>query len=71
MEVMGPELDPEWEQEDADGEDDEDEDHSDYYHIDPNQVQDDKREGEGSGQVFKPITLPDKDDQVNNCTIQL
>ena len=66
-EVMGPELDPEWEQEDADNEDGEEEDHADYYHIDPNQVQADKREGEGSGQVFKPITLPDKDDQVKNA----
>ena len=32
-EVMGPELDPEWEQEDADGEDEEDEDHLSLIHI--------------------------------------
>ena len=70
MEAMGPELDPEWEQEDADGEDEEDEDHSDYYHLDPNQVQDDTRGAEGSGQqVFKPVILPEKDDQVANAKL--
>ena len=70
VEAMGPELDPEWEQEDADGEDEEDEDHSDYYHLDPNQVQDDTRGAEGSGQqVFKPVILPEKDDQVANAKL--
>ena len=69
-EVMGADLDPEMEQEVADGEEEEEEDHPDYYHIDTIQVQDDPSGGAGPRQVFKAIVLPDKHEQVNLCTIQ-
>ena len=65
-EVMGADLDPEMEQEVADGEEEEDEDHPDYYHIDTAQVQDVENDRAGPRQVFKAIVLPDKDDQVTN-----
>ena len=64
-EVMGADLDPEMEQEVADGEEEEEEDHPDYYHIDTIQVQDDPHGGAGPRQVFKAIVLPDKHEQVN------
>ena len=60
---MGADLDPEMEQEIADL-DDLEEEHPDYYHIDPDQL-DDKSVGEvRPRRVFKKIALPDKDAQV-------
>ena len=70
-EVMGADLDPEMEQEIADGDEEEEEDHPDYYHIDTMQVQDDPSGGEVPRQVFKAIALPDKHLQVSLCTIGL
>ena len=63
-EKMGADLDPEMEQEIADGDDLDDEEHPDYYHIDPNQLEanpDDRTHARG---VFKTIVLPSKDLQV-------
>ena len=60
---MGADLDPEMEQEIADGDDLEDEEHPDYYHIDPDQL-DGKPDDYGSRRIFKTIVLPDKDVQV-------
>ena len=65
-EVMGADLDPEMEQEVADGKEEDDEDHPDYYHIDTAQVKDVENDGAGPRQVFKAIVLPDKDDQVTD-----
>ena len=63
---MGADLDPEMEQEIADLEDLEDEEHPDFYHIDPDQL-DNNHDGEGgSRKVFKAIALPSKDAQVLN-----
>ena len=62
-EVMGAELDPEMEQEAADGDEEEDEEHPDYYHIDTDQVEN-GGDGEKRRQIFKAIVLPDKDAQV-------
>ena len=63
-EKMGPDLDPENEQEIADLDDLEEEEHPDFYHIDPDQL-DDHPEGEvGPRRVFKKITLPSRDAQV-------
>ena len=70
-EVMGADLDPEMEQEVADGDEEEEEDHPHYYHIDTNQVQDYPSGGTEPRQVFKAIVLPDKHEQVNICTIEL
>ena len=60
---MGADLDPEMEQEIADGDDLEDEEHPDYYHIDPDQL-DGKPDDYSSRRIFKTIVLPDKDVQV-------
>ena len=65
-EKVGPDLDPENEQEIADLDDLDDEEHPDYYHIDPEQL-DDQPDGEvRPRRVFKKITLPDRDVQVKN-----
>ena len=63
-EKMGPDLDPENEQEIADFDDIEDEEHPDYYHIDPDELDDSHRGGATPRSVFKKITLPDRDAQV-------
>ena len=68
-EMMGADLDPEMEQEVADGKEEEEEDHPDYYHIDTAQVQDTDG-GERPRQMFKAIVLPDKEDQVNRYIFQ-
>ena len=65
-EKVGPDLDPENEQEIADQDDLDDEEHPDYYHIDPEQL-DDHPDPDGEvrpRRVFKKITLPDRDAQV-------
>ena len=63
-EKVGPDLDPENEQEIADLDDLDDEEHPDYYHIDPEQL-DDHPDGEvRPRRVFNKITLPDRDVQV-------
>ena len=65
-EQMGADLDPEMEQEIADLDDLEDEEHPDFYHIDPDQL-DNNHDGEGgSRKVFKAIALPSKDAQVRD-----
>ena len=61
---MGADLDPEMEQEIADGDDLDDEEHPDYYHIDPDQVEANPEDNAGPRRVFKTIVLPDKDLQV-------
>ena len=61
---MGADLDPEMEQEIADGDDLDDEEHPDYYHIDPNQLDVNPDEETGTRRVFKTIVLPNKDTQV-------
>ena len=53
-EVMGAELDPEMEQEAADGDEEEDEEHPDYYHIDTDQVEN-GGDGEKRRQIFKAM----------------
>jgi len=63
---VGPDLDPEHEQDIADL-DDLEEEHPDYYHIDPNQL-DDHTDGEvGPRRVFKKITLPNRDAQLEEA----
>ena len=69
-ERMGADLDPIMEQEIADL-DDLDEEHPDYYHIDPNQLDDNNTGEPGPRRIFKAIALPDRDAQVpdiNLCT---
>ena len=61
---MGADLDPEMEQEIADGDDLDDEEHPDYYHIDPNQLDVNPDDRDGTRRVFKTIVLPNKDTQV-------
>ena len=63
-EKMGADLDPEMEQEIADLDDLDDEEHPDYYHIDPDQLDDNPVGEVGPRRVFKKIALPDKDVQV-------
>ena len=60
---MGADLDPEMEQEIADGDDLDDEEHPDFYHIDPDQLETNPVD-HGTRRVFKTIVLPDKDLQV-------
>ena len=60
---MGADLDPEMEQEIADL-DDLEEEHPDYYHIDPDQLDDNSVGEVRPRRVFKKIALPDKDAQV-------
>ena len=67
-EKMGADLDPEMEQEIADLDDLDDEEHPDYYHIDPDQLDDNPVGEVGPRRVFKKIALPDKDVQVT-CQI--
>ena len=65
-EQMGVDLDPEGEQEIADLDDLDDEEHPDFYHNDPNQL-DDLPDGDaGPRMVFKAIVLPSKDAQVTD-----
>merc|ERR550532_3073336 len=52
---MGADLDPEMEQEIADGDDLDDEEHPDYYHIDPNQLEANPNDQAGTRRVFKTI----------------
>ena len=62
----GADLDPEMEQEIADLDDLDDEEHPDYYHIDPNQL-DDLPDGVARPRmVFKAVVLPSKDAQVTD-----
>ena len=62
---MGADLDPENEQEIADlDEEDDDEEHPDFYHIDPDEVEDDPADEARSRPVFKAIALPSKAAQV-------
>ena len=62
----GADLDPEMEQEIADLDDLDDEEHPDYYHIDPNQL-DDLPDGDARPRmVFKAVVLPSKDAQVTD-----
>ena len=63
-EKMGADLDPEMEQEIADGDDLDDEEHPDYYHIDPDQVEANPDVRTDARRVFKTIVLPSKDLQV-------
>ena len=65
-EKMGADLDPEMEQEIADLDDLDDEEHPDYYHIDPDQLDDNPVGEVGPRRVFKKIALPDKDVQVTD-----
>ena len=68
-EQMGVDLDPEGEQEIADLDDLDDEEHPEYYHIDPNQL-DDLPDGDaGPRMVFKAIALPSKDAQVTDLLL--
>ena len=60
---MGADLDPEMEQEIADGDDLEDEEHPDYYQIDPDQL-DSNPDDASTRRIFKTIVLPNKDVQV-------
>ena len=60
---MGADLDPEMEQEIADGDDLDEEEHPDYYQIDPDQL-DGNPDDDGTRRIFKTIVLPDKDVQV-------
>ena len=64
---VGPDLDPEHEQDIADLDDLEDEEHPDFYHIDPEQL-DDTPDGEvRPRRVFKKIKLPDRDAQLEEA----
>merc|ERR1712105_48044 len=63
-EKMGADLDPEMEQEIADGDDLDGEEHPDYYHIDPNQLEANPDVRTDARRVFKTIVLPSKDLQV-------
>ena len=66
-EEMGADLDPETEQDIADL-DDLEEEHPDYYHIDPNHLDDNIREGEARPRgIFKPITLPNREAQIEEA----
>ena len=62
QEKMGADLDPE--QENADLDEEDAEEHPDYYHIDPDQVEDNPTEDVGTRRVFKAIALPSKLAQV-------
>ena len=64
QEKMGADLDPENEQEIADLDDEDEEEHPDYYHIDPDQVEDSPTDEVGTRPVFKAIALPSKHAQV-------
>ena len=70
-EKMGADLDPEMEQEIADLDDLDDEEHPDYYHIDPDQLDDNPVGEVGPRRVFKKIALPDKDVQVTDQILHL
>ena len=61
---MGADLDPEMEQEIADGDELVEEEHPDYFHIDPNQLEANPDVAAGTRRVFKTIVLPSKDLQV-------
>ena len=64
---MGADLDPQNEQEIADLDDeDDDEEHPDFYHIDPDEIEDNPRDETRSRPVFKAIALPSKAAQVKN-----
>ena len=63
-EAMGADLDPQMEQEIADLDDLDDEEHPDYYHIDPDQLNNHPPGEARPRGVFKAIALPSKDAQV-------
>ena len=64
---MGADLDPQNEQEIADLDDeDDDEEHPDFYHIDPDEIEDNPRDETRSRPVFKAIALPSKAAQVKS-----
>ena len=63
-EATGADLDPQMEQEIADLDDLDDEEHPDYYHIDPDQLDNNPPGEVKSRKVFKAIALPSKDAQV-------
>ena len=65
-EQMGVDLDPEGEQEIADLDELDDEEHPDYYHIDPNQLDDLPDGAARPRMVFKAVVLPSKDAQVTD-----
>ena len=64
QEKMGADLDPENEQEIADLDMEDEEEHPDYYHLDPDQVEDNPTDEVGTRRVFKTIALPSKLAQV-------
>ena len=65
-EQIGPDLDPTMEQEIADIDDLDDEEHPDYYHIDPDQLDEDRNGEATPRRLFKTVALPDKDLMVIN-----
>ena len=68
--AVGADLDPQMEQEAADGEDVEDEDHPDFIGMDPDLLDINPEEERRPRKVFKTILLPSKDHQVQ-CSYQL
>ena len=68
-EATGADLDPQMEQEIADLDDLDDEEHPDYYHIDPDQLDNNPPGEVKSRKVFKAIALPSKDAQVFDLII--
>ena len=62
--AVGADLDPQMEQEAADGEDVEDEDHPDFIGMDPDLLDINPEEERRPRKVFKTILLPSKDHQV-------
>ena len=67
--AVGADLDPQMEQEAADGEDVEDEDHPDFIGMDPDLLDINPEEERRPRKVFKTILLPSKDHQVK-CSYQ-
>ena len=66
-EKIGIDLDAEKEQEVADAEEEGEEEHPEYLHIDPDQVQDQPDGEVGVKRVFKTITIPTKDVQLEEA----
>ena len=69
--AMGANLDPEMEQEIADMDDLDEEEHPDFYHLDPDQLDDNSVGDTGSRMLFKTIALPSKDAQVTDLKLCL
>ena len=67
--AMGANLDPEMEQEIADMDDLDEEEHPDFYHLDPDQLDDNSVGDTGSRMLFKTIALPSKDAQVTDLEL--